>query len=169
MADRSKELLDIATKIRTLLCSAVDNITSMVKDLSDEKLVDVSTASIDFAMNWARTCNPIELADKLVAKHAHWEPILNKDMKFYTDDIPIILQELPDVKVLAIPWLTYEQHKDEGFKNYKKGEKKFPIQQKDFDGQWEWFTRIIKGACAYNKKLAKPNPEVTKYNSRLGL
>lgn len=166
-AERKKKLEGIATAVRGIFAQVVDNISSMIKDLREDKLTKVSTISVDMAVNFVKTYDPIKLMEKLLDKHNHFERVLVRDEKFFSEDIMVLFSELPDVDILKLPLTIYQKHRNEGFKNFEGGEEAFPIGGKDILGLWSWFTTIIQGACSYNKNLEKPDPAIMAYNDRV--
>jgi hypothetical protein len=166
-SERAAKLLVIGENVRTLLSEVVSNITSMINDLRENKLTDVSTAMVAFANTQIAKANVTELMKNLIVKHKHWNRVLDRDNKFFTQDITELLSKMPDVEILKVPLTVYEKHKSEQFKNYPPGEDKFPIQVIDFDSLWVRFTRIIQGACSYNRNSLNPDPIISGYAQRV--
>lgn len=167
--EREAKLLGIGENVRTLFSDVVTNISSMIKDLREDnlKLTDVSTSMVDIAANYVAKADVTELMQNLIEKHKHWDRVLDRDMRFFTEDILILMSKMHNVQVLTIPITVYEKHKKEKFKNYPLGEDKFPIQVIDFDSLWVRFTRIIQGACSYNRNSLKPSPVIAAYSQRV--
>lgn len=168
-AERAAKLKLIGEGIRALLVRVVTTISGMIKDLRENNppLTKVSTAMIDAAIDHIKTCNIEEMVASLKTEHARWDRALDRNRKFFTQDIVVVLKKIPNASALKEPLVIYQTQEDEGFKNFPGGKSKFPIGDIDFDRMFALALFIIQGVCSYNKTVAVPDPTITAYNVRV--
>lgn len=165
MARKERTADELALLFRDIVGQTIVALSSLVKDLRDQKLTDKSTKDVDTVAKFVGCYDQNKLINAFLDGHEVWGDILDKNLNFFRGDFETLFKDVPiDTKVLIEPVVLYLK--------YKSGEivvkKSFPVEEEDIQGLWKYLHQLIKGACLYADKINYKH-DLTKYKNKVGL